>query len=102
MTIQQNDLYSISTVTLNKECFEKYNLLPKQLFYWLYYFQKNLMCISTFSLTDLSLKNSKEIESNYLQPYIILQGSNKFNLNRKYIEAAEINNLILLDNKYHN
>lgn len=55
MEIQKNNLFTISSVSLNQDSFNKYNLSQKEILYWLYYFQKNLLCSSIFSFFNLSL-----------------------------------------------
>jgi hypothetical protein len=54
------------------------------------------MCTRQFSFTDLFNVNLKKIDHSYFQPHVILQGLNKFHINRETFEVKEIKNIISL------
>ena len=77
-----NENFSISTVAINNDLIE--NLSSDDLLYWLYYFQKYLLCTKLVSFNNLILKSTLNFDCNeYLQPQIILEGKTLFNMRRK-------------------
>jgi len=62
--------------------------------YWLYYFQKNLICARMISI-DFEYF-AKSIDNDYFQPQMILGGSSKFDLNKKSLDEKDINKILAI------